>query len=97
MTEYDILLFPTKIADKWYEVPRIQTCGIGKEPIRCWEDVVACAKDFNYEILSPECFAKDTPLGYMLFHKDGVAMNGRMMKLDFSKMVLLMLFLEGRL
>ena len=31
MSEYDILLRPTRIKDRWCDVPRITTCGVDKE------------------------------------------------------------------
>lgn len=101
MSEYDILLKPTKLSEEWHEVPRITTCGKDKEIVKTWEDVIKCGECFNYNPLTngtllSKRYGKNT---LVTFTKEGkLFINEAHLKdLDFNKMVLFILFLENKL
>ena len=52
MSEYDILLTPTRVAEQWYEVPKIVSCGVNKQQVKTWEDVTECVQQFGYTKLT---------------------------------------------
>lgn len=107
MSEYDILLRPTAIKEQWFEVPGITTCGVNKQIVRTWEDVIECGKQFGYScsssqhILSKELDSEEKR--FIHFRFDGevfVESNEEevfLTQLSFNKMVLFMLLLEGKL
>lgn len=107
MSEYDILLRPTAIEEQWFEVPRITTCGIDKEIVRNWDDVVKCAKSLGYKsIKSTEkdfVFKSINETTSVVLEEDGTIhivsekIKTQIMTLKYNKMVLFMLLLENKL
>lgn len=101
MSEYDILLKPTRISEKWFEVPHITTCGVNKETVKTWEDVVACAKEFGYDYNVKDKFIfkqleKDSTI-YFTKNKGVFLHSIHFVDLEYNKMVLFMLLLENKL
>lgn len=99
MSEYDILLRPTKIDENWDEMPKITTCGKNKEQVKTWEDVVESAKDLGYTENGNIVFKSIENNGIIGFNKDGrVFINeGHITNLEYNKMVLFMLLLEKKI
>lgn len=101
MSEYNILLKPTRIDEKWYEVPRITTCGVNKEIVKTWIDVINCSIELGYETSDDNkritkefdennsvSFVKE---GHIFFNDIPIFTS------DYNKMVLFMLLLENKL
>lgn len=107
MSKYDILLKPTAIEEQWFEVPRITTCGVDKEIVRNWDDVVKCAKGLGYKsIKSTEkdfVFKSINGTTNVVLEEDGTIYivskktKIQVMTLKYNKMVLFMLLLENKL
>jgi hypothetical protein len=101
MSEYDILLKPTKIKDRWCDVPRITTCGVNKEIVKTWKDVVDCAKELGYKCSPEDKFVYKRVGGPFLFTftetYDFLINNNSIRKLEYNKMVLYMLLFENKL
>ena len=101
MSEYSILLKPTRLNEEWYEMPKINTCGKDRESVKTWDDVTKCAIDFDYKELTQgtlltKTIEKNTLIS---FTKEGkVFVNeAYLIDLDYNKMVLLMLLLENKI
>ena len=108
MSEYDILLRPTAIKEQWFEVPKITTCGVDKEIVKNWDDVVKCAKSLGYKsIRSTEkdfVFKSINEFSNVILEEDGnvyvissTKFKTQLMTLKYNKMVLFMLLLENKL
>ena len=101
MSEYDILLTPTRVAEQWYEVPKIVSCGVNKQQVKTWEDVTECVQQFGYTKLTNGTLLtkriKENTL--ITFTKEGKVFVNQayLCDLDYNKMVLFMLLLENKL
>ena len=101
MSEYDILLKPTRIKEKWYEVPKIVTCGTNKEQVKTWEDFVKCAKELGYDLLSTGTLVskrleKNTLITFTK-NNDVFVNEAHLINIDYNKMTLLILLFENKL
>lgn len=101
MSEYDILLKPTRLKEQWFEVPHITTCGKNKQIVKTWNDVIECAKDFEYTISTDSnIISKKTQNDvniYLTQDKDIFVNNVFLTKLDYNKMILFILLIENKL
>lgn len=104
MSEYNVLLKPTRIDEKWYEVPKFTACGVHKQIVNTWEEVVECGEDFGYEtrgkgLLTKKCnFHGDNQVEINFFSTGEILVGEtKMACLDYNKMVFFMLLLEGKL
>lgn len=101
MSEYNILLKPTRIKDRWCDVPRITTCGVDKEIVRNWRDVVRCAEELGYKSSPENKFVYKRINRPFLFtfteSNDFLINNNPIFKLEYNKMVLYMLLFENKL
>lgn len=105
MSEYNILLKPTRLSEQWFEVPRISCCDKHGEVVKTWEQVIESAEDFGYKTSPLKTYIHkviniETTL---VIRKNGeisiLKPNDEVLicRTTFNNALLFILFMEGRL